>query len=70
MALLQFYYFTLLPSIIVLILNNILKILLTIPYFKALFKVNEEHITNVFSIGVYVEEGVRSKIHGFLIHFI
>ena len=66
----SFTTFTLLSSIIVLIINNIGKILLTIPYFKALFKVNEEHITNIFSVGVYVEEGIRSKIHGFLIHFI
>ena len=65
MPLLHLYYFTLLPSIIVLIINNIIKILLTISYFKALLKVDEKHIADIFSIGVYVEEGVRSKIHGF-----
>ena len=59
MPLFQCYYFTLFGLI-----------LLTIPYFKALLKVNEEHITNIFSIGVYVEEGVRSKNHGVLIHFV
>ena len=70
MPLLQFYYFTLLSCIIVLIINNIIKILLTISYFKALFKVDEKHIADIFSISVYVEEGIRSKIHGFLIHFV
>ena len=51
-------------------INNMVKLFLIFTYFKALFKVSEKHIVDIFSIGVYVEEGVRSKIHGFLIHFI
>ena len=33
-----------------------IKILLTIPYFEALFKVNIKHVINIFSIFVYIKE--------------
>ena len=49
MPLLQLYYFTLLSSIIVLIINNIIRILLTIfvAYLYKLEKVLHKHFINV-----------------------